>query len=95
MDAQTSKRGPSAETPGLPVPRPEQLPPPKDRPVKDRKTGAPPPKSDDKPKPSLRDRLRETGFAVAPCLDPSGTIAVVPARELVNGLVDQVFEITA
>jgi membrane fusion protein (multidrug efflux system) len=53
VGAQTTKRGRSAEKPGLPVPRPEQLPPPKDR-----KTTAPPEsKADDKP--SLRDRLRE------------------------------------
>jgi membrane fusion protein (multidrug efflux system) len=53
VDAQTTKRGPSAEKPGLPVPRPEQLPPPKDR-----KADSPPPKADDK-KPSFLDRLRE------------------------------------
>ena len=52
MDAQTTKRGPSAEKPGLPVQRPEQLPPPKDR-----KREAQPPKADDKP--SFRERLRE------------------------------------
>jgi membrane fusion protein (multidrug efflux system) len=52
VDAQTAKRGPSAEKPGLPVPRPEQLPPPQDR-----KTAAPPPKTDTKP--SLRERLRQ------------------------------------
>ena len=52
MDARTTERGPSAEKPGLPVQRPEQLPPPKDR-----KTAAPP-KADDK-KPSFRERLRE------------------------------------
>lgn len=52
MDAQTRDRGPSADKPGLPVKRPEHLPPPKDR------TTEAPPKTDDK-KPSLRDRLRE------------------------------------
>ncbi len=52
MDARTTERGPSAEKPGLPVQRPEQLPPPKDR-----KTAAPP-KADDKT-PSFRERLRE------------------------------------
>jgi MFS transporter, DHA2 family, multidrug resistance protein len=31
VDAQTTKRGPFAEKPGLPVQRPERLPPPKDR----------------------------------------------------------------
>jgi membrane fusion protein (multidrug efflux system) len=65
VDAQTRKRGPSADNPGLPVPRPEQLSPPKDH-----KTSAPPPKADDKPKLSLRERLREHWLlvTVAACL---------------------------
>jgi membrane fusion protein, multidrug efflux system len=64
VDAQTRTRGPSADQPGLPVQRPEQLPPPKDR-----KPETPPPKADDK-KPSLRDRLREHWLlaTVAICL---------------------------
>ena len=64
MDARTTERGPSAEKPGLPVQRPEQLPPPKDR-----KTAAPP-KADDKSKPSFRERLREHWLlaSVAACL---------------------------
>ena len=64
VDARTTKRGPSAEKPGLPVQRPEQLPPPKDR-----KTATPPPKTDDK-KPSFRERLREHWLlaTVAACL---------------------------
>src|ERR1700742_3823872 len=63
VDAQTTKRGPSAEKPGLPVQRPEQLPPPKDR-----KREAPPPKADDKP--SFRERLREHRLlaSVAACV---------------------------
>jgi membrane fusion protein (multidrug efflux system) len=63
VDAQTRKRGPSAEKPGLPVQRPEQLPPPQDR-------KAAPPKSDDEKKPSFRDRLREHWLlsTVAACL---------------------------
>lgn len=64
VDAQTTKRGRSAEKLGLPVPRPEQLPPPKDR-----ETTAPPKsKADDEP--SLRDRLREHWLiaTVAACL---------------------------
>jgi membrane fusion protein, multidrug efflux system len=64
VDAQTRTRGPSADQLGLPVQRPEQLPPPKDR-----KPETPPPKADDK-KPSLRDRLREHWLlaTVAICL---------------------------
>ena len=63
MDAPTRDRGSFAEKPGLPVQRPEQLPPPKDR-----KTTAPPPKADDKP--SFADRLREHWLiaSVAACL---------------------------
>jgi membrane fusion protein (multidrug efflux system) len=63
VDAQTRARGPSAEKPGLPVPQPEQLPPPKDH-----KTTAPPPKAEDKP--SFRERLREHWLLVtiASCL---------------------------
>ena len=63
MDAPTRGRGSSAEKPGLPAQRPEQLPP-----SKDRKTTAPP-KADDR-KSSLRDRLREHWLVatVAACL---------------------------
>lgn len=63
MDAQTRKRGP-AEKPGLPAPRPEQLPPPDER-----KPGAQSPEAHDKP-PSFRDRLRQHRmlFAAAACL---------------------------
>ena len=63
MDARTTERGPSAEKPGLPVQRPEQLPPPKDR-----KTAAPP-KADDK-KPSFPERLHEHWLlaSVAACV---------------------------
>jgi membrane fusion protein (multidrug efflux system) len=56
VDAPTRHRGSSAEKPGLPAQRPEQLPP------KDRKTDAPPPKTDGK-RPSLRERLREHWLA--------------------------------
>jgi membrane fusion protein, multidrug efflux system len=65
VDAQTRARGSSAEKPGLPVQRPEQLPPPKDR-----KTTAAPPSADNQSKPSFADRFREHWMLVtaAACL---------------------------
>jgi membrane fusion protein, multidrug efflux system len=54
LDARTTERDPSAEKPRLPAPRPEQLPPPRDRQSGDRQ-----PEQAAKPPPSLRDRLRE------------------------------------
>ncbi len=53
MDARTTRRNPTAEQPGLPASRPEQLPPPEDRQVSEKPTDAA------KPPPSLRGRLRE------------------------------------
>ncbi|MBV8924156.1 MAG: HlyD family secretion protein [Bradyrhizobium sp.] len=69
MDARTTERNPSAEKPGLPVPRPEQLPPPKDRP-KDRQSGDKQQEAAAKPPSSLRDRLRDHWrlASVAACL---------------------------
>jgi len=52
LDARTEARNASAEKPRLPVPRPEQIPPPKDR-----EAGTKP--QETKPPPSLRQRLRE------------------------------------
>jgi membrane fusion protein, multidrug efflux system len=55
LDAKTREREPSAEQPRFPERHPEQSPTPE----KDRKTGDPPAQADDKPSPSLRDRMRE------------------------------------
>ncbi len=65
MDAQTTKRGPSAEKPGLPVQRPEQLPPPKDRKTASAADGRTTNRSR-----RFRDRLREHWLiaTVAACL---------------------------
>ncbi len=64
MDARTTQRNPSGEQPKLPVSRPEQLPPPRDRKANEKPTDAA------KPPPSWRDRLREhrTLVIVATCV---------------------------
>jgi membrane fusion protein, multidrug efflux system len=64
VDARTRESGPSAEKPRIPAPRHEQLPPPEDREKPDKS------RSDEKPKPSFRDRLREHWMlaAAAACL---------------------------
>jgi membrane fusion protein (multidrug efflux system) len=54
LDARTTERNTSAEKPQLPAPRPEQLPPPKNRKTDDKQQD-----QAAKPTPSLRDRLRE------------------------------------
>jgi membrane fusion protein (multidrug efflux system) len=53
LDARTNERNPSGEKPRLPVPRPEQLPPPKDRKQSEK------PQPEATPSPSMRQRLRE------------------------------------
>lgn len=65
MDAKTGERNPSTDKPRLPAPRPERLPPPEDRGKREQSH-----QSDEKPKPSFRDRLREHWMlvTVAACL---------------------------
>ena len=53
MDARTDARNPSSEEPRLPVTRPEQLPPPKDRKANEK------PQQEVTPPPTLRQRLRQ------------------------------------
>ena len=62
MDARTTDRGGSAKTPGLPVRRPEQLPPPEGRTTGEQRhqpENAQDQKPEKKPAPSFRDRIRE------------------------------------
>ena len=62
MDARTTDRGGSAKTPGLPIRRPEQLPPPEGRTTGEQRhqpENAQDQKPEKKPAPSFRDRIRE------------------------------------
>jgi membrane fusion protein (multidrug efflux system) len=73
VDARTTDRGGTAKTHGLPVRRPEQLPPPEDRTESEQRhkpENEQDQKPEKKPTPSFRDRIREHWMlaAIATCL---------------------------